>query len=284
MKENLSEILKICSKINMPKEVVNDMIDVAESYDFGKLQFYFDAVKQGDYEIYKRVNTEFADEIKLPTIWLLLLLSQAPDTYEKYKIMQIDEQIFCDTMGAFTRFLSEHKAQHGYYKFDREFWAYHQINMSIFRIGELEFELTKCVGDVVIDGEKIASVGDDIVAVHIPSDAKLSIDNCNSAYANARAFLCKYYPKYKNAYFTCNSWLLSPQLKQLLPQSSNILNFTRSFTIYATETDEQYKTWVFGRPDIEAKDFAEDTSLQRAIKKHVLNGGKIGRGRGVILK
>ncbi len=283
MKEKLGSIIELCKKINMPAEALNDIKNIVTNYSFNNFKFYFDAVKQGNYEKYKEVNEKIENFDDLPTIQLVLLLAQAVDVFEIYKKMQIQEQIYYDTMSAFTRFLNESKMQCGQYKFDREFWAYRHVNMSIFRIGELEFEFRKCPEDIIINKKKIVYKDENVIAVHIPSDAKLTCENCNNTYIKAREFYSKHYKQYSNAYFTCKTWLLSPQLKKLLSKSSNILNFEKYYTIYGFEESDQFKNWVFGHEEMKVEDYPENTSLQRAVKKHVLQGGKIGVGSGIIL-
>lgn len=95
----------------------------------------------------------------------------------------------------------------------------------------------------------------------------------------ARAFFGRYYPEYKDCMYICDSWLLSPELLKLLNAQSNILAFQDRFGMVRFEPSaNDYLEWVFGVPsdttDLTA--LKEETSMQRSIKQHVLNGGKIG--------
>lgn len=48
--------------------------------------------------------------------------------------------------------------------------------------------------------------------------------------------------------------------------------------------DNEFLQWVYGRTDIEYEYLPENTSLQRNMKKYLLQGGRIGAGRGILMK
>ncbi len=200
------------------------------------------------------------------------LLEIACDTYETYKIKGISENVFIQTQKCFLRFALEHKESFGVFGFDRFYWVGRQLSLLLFRIGELEYEM------VTLDGKKA-------ISLHIPSDAVLTDENVDNSLNEAREFIKTYYPEYNDAIYYCSSWLLSPALKNLLNEDSKILKFASRFKVTKHEEEpEDYKIWVYGKLNIEPKDFAEKTSLQRNIKKHVLAGGKIGESFGILIK
>lgn len=202
---------------------------------------------------------------------LLCMLQAAAYSYEKYESLGISEKIFIDTMKCFTRFVAEHKVSFGYYGFDRDFWTGRQLSLLLFRVGELEVEKRIC------QGEKT-------VAVHIPSDAKMTRENCITSFKQAKELFEKCDKEYVDVPYTCHSWLLSPVLKELLPENSRIIQFQNMFEIVKVEPENtDYMEWVFKSKDIPLAQLPEDTSLQRAMKKHLLNGGWIGAGEGIIV-
>lgn len=192
--------------------------------------------------------------------------------YEKYQEKGISDQIFFETMKCFTRFLDEAEKRTGRLVFDRGWWTYRQIGMRLFRIGELEYEFIEYEGKPAI-------------SIHIPSDAHFSRELVGKSLFESRAFFGRCYPDYADCAYICDSWLLSPELKKLLPAHSNILAFQDRFELVRVEPDvNDYLVWVFGVPS-DTTDFAalkEETSMQRSIKQHVLRGGKIGIGLGVL--
>ena len=182
---------------------------------------------------------------------------------EHYRKRGISDEIFLDTMGCFNRFVREHKESYGEYGFDRWWWTGRQLSMELFRIGALEYELA----------------GGDI-AVHIPSDADLSAAALDRSFADARVFFKEKLSE--SGDFVCTSWLLSPELKKLLPEDSKILGFQRRFALEGFEESEEYKVWLFKNPALPPENFPENTTLQRNAKAHILSGGKIGAGTGRI--
>ncbi len=126
--------------------------------------------------------------------------------------------------------------------------------MSLFRIGELEYELQPF-------NDKNA------IGIHIPSDADLTPSKVDLSMKEAVGFMEKYYPDPVRGRFICESWLLSPVLKELLPENS----------------DRDYIEWVFqAPPGTEIRQLPEKTSLQRNVKRLLLEGGNVGAACGII--
>ena len=124
------------------------------------------------------------------------------------------EDVFIATMGCFSRFVREHFDSYGYYGFDRDFWTTRQVNAKLFRIGELEYEIVN--GDEIADGDEAC------ISLHIPSDAVMKPDALNESLDRAKAFFAEFFPGKENCAVCCESWLLAPKLKSLLPDDSNI--------------------------------------------------------------
>ena len=202
---------------------------------------------------------------------LTLMLVCCGETWKLYDSLGISNEIYIATLKCFPRFIEEHFESYGTYGFDRDFWTMREISGHLFRLGALEFELT------VEDGAKA-------VHIHIPSDADLSCRARRSSYTAARTFIRRFFPAYADAPFLCTSWLLSPALKECLPESSRILSFQSEYEVTEVFPDhDQFLTWVYKRPDIPLADLPEDTSLQRNLKKHLLAGRKVGEAAGRLL-
>ncbi|MCI5923646.1 MAG: acyltransferase domain-containing protein [Oscillospiraceae bacterium] len=192
--------------------------------------------------------------------------------YGEYQKKGISDTVYFETMKCFTRFIDETQKRTGRLAFDRGWWTYRQISMQLFRIGELEYEFVEYEGRPAL-------------SIHIPSDAHFSKELVGESLFEARAFFGRHYPEYEDCQYICDSWLLSPELPKLLNAQSNILAFQDRFDIVRFEPDaNDYLVWVFGVSS-DTTDLAalkEETSMQKRIKQHVLNGGKIGIGFGVL--
>lgn len=197
-------------------------------------------------------------------------LNQACAYWDEYLRLGISEQIFIDTMACFSRFVGEHMVSFGCYGFDRSFWTVRQISGKLFRIGELEYEL-------------LVEEGRNLVSLHIPSDARLQLPLLRNSYLEAKSLIDRTFPDFANVPYVCGSWLLSPNLKDLLPSTSNILKFQQSFMLTGTFADQSFKEWVYKRTDIPDADLPENTTLQRSLKAFLLDGGIFHSGEGTLI-
>lgn len=191
--------------------------------------------------------------------------------YDRYQEMHIDDAIYRDTMKCFSRFLAECQRKNGRMFFDRGWWTYRQISMSLFRIGSLEYEFPPA-----------AEKG--CIAVHIPSDADLSKESVDASLAEAGTFFSTKYPDYEYDRYTCDSWLMSPVLSTLLPEDSNIVSFQRRFSITGVcDEDSGCLEWLFCSPrTTDFESLPEDTSLRKKAKALLLSGGHIGAASGTL--
>ena len=82
------------------------------------------------------------------------------------------------------------------------------LDMSLFRLGRLEFERIPSLWDIQTD-EISVHKGDPVISVHIPQGEKLELDACLDSFRQAEQFW-----KEKQVYL-CHSWLLYPGLKEI---------------------------------------------------------------------
>ena len=188
------------------------------------------------------------------------------------------ESVWLDTMKCFSRFVREHQKQYGTYGFDRGFWTTRQIEAKLFRIGEMEYER------VEEDGKKI-------LALHIPSDAALEGDRLNASVRDARTFMAEFYPEWADAPMRLESWLLSEEMKPLLPLDGRLCRFREAFDIEQTGEDclSAVLEWAFDQPREKRTaesipTLPEDTRLQRSVKKYLLSGGRPREARGWLVR
>ena len=115
--------------------------------------------------------------------------------------------------------------------------------------------------------------GHSVLSVHIPPNGALTEEICDASYKRAKEVFEKYYPEFDFKCFYCHSWLLDSQLKNFLKEESNILRFQKKYCLFPGITEgRDVFTFVFKSQGVPIKDLPEQTSLQRAIKSHYLNG------------
>ena len=120
--------------------------------------------------------------------------------------------------------------------------------------------------------------GDDVINLHIPKGVSFTEEALDRTISNIRAFLAKYFPDYAYKAFFCGSWLLDPQLGDILGEDSNIVKFGRRFIPVSAKNDGKgVFRFVFLIPDndVDFETLPENTRLQRAVKQHYLAGKAI---------
>lgn len=266
--KTLNEIMEM---IELQEEVIKSVLEVAQNLN----------INEYEKDILKLMNIDEAPEAKNrlkeafePDVGnmkiLTCMLYALRYVYENYKITKISDEIFVATMKAFKRFIDEHYAGNNKWAFDRDWWIYRQLSMTIFRIGELEYEM------------KI-NKDNKYISVHIPSDTILKIDKVKESIKESYEFFEKYYPDYHKVDYICSSWLLSSDLVNVLPSTSNILKFKNLFTIKSENYNSTgFIKWIYKADYTDFNELPEDTTLQRNLKQYLLAGNSISVAYGVL--
>ena len=123
----------------------------------------------------------------------------------------------------------------------------------------------------------ILTEGDPVVSLHIPAGGGLTPEIVDETLVEAKKVLATYYPDFKYKAFVCSSWMMDPQLVEMLGPDANISKFCSRFTPMAQKSQgNAVMNFIFFDPDrkIPLSDLPEDTRFQRALKQHYL-GGKV---------
>lgn len=189
-------------------------------------------------------------------------------SYEEYKRRGISKDIFQDTFGFVTRFVSGTKDANGKYKYDWAWWLQRQITLQEFRIGSLEYEF------VEINNHRE-------VEIHIPSDADMSLKALCQSVKDFIKFEEEYMPDWVNVEITTETWMIMPELEEMLPPKSNINQFKTLFNVDSVDYEQTwYMGWIFPGYSEVNEDLPEKTTLHRKLKEHLLSGKKFGIAKG----
>ena len=264
------DFIKFLDEISLQPEVKEKVLKlINDNYDtyLNYVDLLNDVKKSED--TYNELSEKYSEDIYNFNILSIYLLS-AFKILDKYNEVGIDKSIFIDTMKCFSRFIDECYVKTGKYYFDRGFWTYRQTNMSLYRIGTLEYEFTT----------------DNKVSIHIPSDSLLTEEEIESSIRKFYQFLDEFYPEKKDCEVFCNSWILSPELSKYLNPNSKILLFQTYFKIVSFDPNPtDIFEWVFKcNNNCDINSLKEETSLQRNLKKALLAGKKIGTAYGKLKK
>ena len=126
--------------------------------------------------------------------------------------------------------------------------------------------------------EKVLETGDPVIRIHIPPFGKMTPEMIDKTLEETKKFAKEHFPDYDYKAFACHSWLIDPQLDEILDPESNIVKFRQRFrSLTCKSSGKDVFNFIFNKPnmDFDIHDLPEDSSLQRALKKHYLNGKTI---------
>jgi len=259
---------QLCRKINMPEEVTRELValhETLEVYPCLDLLMKEETWAEGLEQLKEALGEDLGGMKRLCSMLRCALRAK-----KEYGRLGISDEIYVDTMAAFSRFVREHMESYGSYGFNRGSWTPRQVSCKLFRIGQLEYELTTKEGEMV-------------VSLHIPTDASLRPEVLRPSMQEGLAEFYRLFPEYVGKRVYCHSWLMSPQLRDLLPPTSNILKFQEMFDVEPdTVPGRDILLWVFKNPKLPPEEFPEDTSLQRKLKRFFLDGGQFYDGKGYL--
>lgn len=129
----------------------------------------------------------------------------------------------------------------------------------------------------------ILQPGDTCISVHIPAPGPLTKELCDESYALARRLFAAHYPEISPKAFHCHSWMMAPELAEVMRPTSKVLEFQRPYLKYPAHTaGEDVLNFVFKLKFTSYADLPEETSLQRALKARYLAGGYLYEYCGII--
>jgi hypothetical protein len=134
---------------------------------------------------------------------------------------------------------------------------------ALYWLGRLQFNLTRYQDDW-------------IVSTHIPESGPLTPEAAADSFGRARGFFARHFPESPTRLFHCDSWLLDPQLTEVLAPESNMVKFQQlwQLTDYRRVGDSDAIFFVFRRRgDVDHSTLPQDTTLQRAIVQKINSGG-----------
>ncbi len=129
--------------------------------------------------------------------------------------------------------------------------------------------------------------GDNVINLHIPRGCDLSTDAVEESLREGMKIARNVYPDLDLCGAVCYSWLLDPLLEELLGKEAKIPRFMRLFSTFPLRSNgtsviaRVFPGCTGGRIPVEK--YPENSTLQRNLKRHMLNGGYLYDAGGVVL-
>lgn len=275
----MNEFIAFCKKIDLPDNVV-DVVCSCYLNNKDKILHCMQIFLTNK----ERKNLQFKDKL----FSLTLTIALAIKVKEEYVLKGIEDSVYYDTMKDITIWTNEYFKQTNKIGLENVNWIFLHLTLSIFKIGRLQFQPTKVpfVPLLFYCRHKKMKIpfNKQCINIHIPRGEKLKYEECIDSIKQSKCFFSKYFPNIDLNNYMIISWLVDPRLSKIIDHNSNIYKFQSMFNVVrvlSIKKDVIY--YVFGCKKIKnKKTLPEDTSLQRAIKKHFLSNRSLGIGLGFL--
>jgi len=207
---------------------------------------------------------------------LYFFVRLAVDAYEAYRIRGIAEGVYFDTFSDIRIWSVNCRRDYGEYGIEEYNWLQEHVQLRLFRLGRLQFQPCALDRDLAVGGKKLQR-NQVVLNVHIPEGEPLDSVESALSFQRATSFFRGIPPV-----FVCHSWLLCPQLSDILKPDANIMQFQKHFVIYDIDPEaREAEQRIFNKLSDDPAAYEAHTSLQRNAKAYLMNGGKLGRGSGI---
>lgn len=291
----MNNIEKFCRKIEMPEEECEVLgaayLKIVENKSaYGVFEECVSVYKQNTVfdrrPIFEKIEglSEIIDIHKY-TLDLMYLIMLVPHMKEVYEENGLTEEVFNDSVLDLKWKSEECKSVYGVWGISVAGWTLDFFMLKRLAFGRLQFNLGSFKLDYSISGVNVKS-GDQYIETHIPSGRPLVHEECRLSYDRAAEHFKNIFGD-KPIIFGCNSWLLSPNNRKILPETSNILKFMDDYEILEPAKDEKNSNlWrIFSVEELPANldDLPQNTSVQRAFAKWLKEGNTIDRAFGAFI-
>ena len=288
----MNEVRQFCQQYNFPAEAV-DVLDAAHRTLEGNSEAYGVFLEQ--IEVYKQdMNFDYhpvfdalhaleeSTGVHKYTIDLLYLIQMMPLLKAHYIAKDYPLEYYEGFANNLRGYLNDCHSNYGVWGTYIGWWLVAFFKLKCFTIGRAQYKPKVFKADSGNEQFPLPA-GQQYLDIHIPPEGPLTPELCHNSYAEAAAFFRERFG-YTRVIITAASWLLSPDLEKMLPANSNILGFAHDFTLIKAHIDEDYHTlhFIFNMPDLpeDLNDLPERSSLQRAVKAHLMAGNKLKSGFG----
>ncbi|MET7285092.1 acyltransferase domain-containing protein [Streptomyces sp. NPDC005573] len=221
------------------------------------------------------------------TFAAFVFLAAHPHTVALHRERGIPAGTTRRTLADLGRQMAVHRRRHGSTGLRSPRWLARHFRGEVYQLGRLQFErarLGERTAAAVAANGVPARPGTACLNLHIPDfRGPLTPAACDRSLEQARDFFPLHFPEEQPVAAVCHSWLLDRQLRNRLPADSHIVRFQKRFGIAHEDTgpaDTEPVQFVFGDPGLPVAGLPGRTSVERAVRDHLLAGGHwyIGHG------
>lgn len=270
-KEAVAVLRRVCQELHRDDAVRNDLYRAMDLFYEASDEVYPILQKTAERTGINRYSVDM----------VFLLLCARPLRYI-YRQKGLPEALYYDTLQDLRYKLLECKKLHNVWGTFVIWWYPGFYLCKRFQLGRLQYERTEFPYD---DGFGIIKKGDTVYNCHIPSSGPLQSEAVLESLKQAHTF---YRAELKNGILPvyCSSWLLYPPHAACYPSGSHLRAFYDMFHILNFEANPSNRDFwrVFYTPFSETalQNAPEQTTLQRNLKRYLLQGNCMGNGKGIL--
>lgn len=293
--KNYNYAVLVMNKLNFPVDAKAALIKAEEKL-FGNstVKALYKSMYR-DYWVKKKNFPLFAWKSKLLskligehiyTVNFLLLLNCTEPLLAEYRKANISEEVYWNTIFDLKAKLLECKEVHNIWGTFVETWFLKFYKLERFGLGRFQYEFYRFTQKSYKKHGVSLKLGDFAITMHIPSHlGPITYETRLESYKKAYDFFADKYRDGK-AVFTCDSWLLYPDNRKILPERSNICDFISDFDIVDFAHKKEFKdAWrVFGSDaNKPVSQLPRNTTMQSCFAEWLEKGNGTGDGYGVIV-
>lgn len=194
---------------------------------------------------------------------LLALLASLDAVRAEHLRRRVPDEVSWRSLGDLGQQVHVNRRTHQAFRLDTYGWMRTAWSGGLMWLGRLQMVPKPTTSGWVLD-------------THIPATGPLTPDAVDDAFALAVPFFRRHFPEFPPRSFACTSWLLDPQLGDVLPAESNMARFQRRWELAGSgyEADESVVYFVFSRRSpVDLSTLPRRTTLERAVLDHLAGGG-----------
>ncbi len=233
------DLISVLLELAVPHEDIPEILTLAESVDPGLLEPYVRELvgTMGSLDPQPRVEPRPDQH---PLFFVLVFVAARPHVLEYHRAHGIPGDASRFILADVGRHLAVHRRRHpGIGGLEHPNWLTRHFRGLIYQLGRLQFERVRVWDVFGLPATDLA------LSVHIPEFCgPLTPAACDEAFARAVGFFARHFPGERYEWAICGSWLLDPQLRDHLPDGSNIVAFQRRFEIVRVEEHTSSRDFV----------------------------------------
>ena len=221
------------------------------------------AVGQFGGDVESPFPAEDDDALGAGVLALLALVVAVDEVQDFHRERGISEELSWRSLSDLGQQVWVHRLTFGSFGLHTQGWLRTAWSGALYWLGRLQFNLQQTDGSWVI-------------STHIPRTGPLTPESVDASFAAATAFFADRFPDFRAGTFWCSSWLLDPQLSEVLPSTSNMARFQSRWRLEGApvESDKDALFFTFARRgEIDLTTLPRETTLQRAIIDRLQAGG-----------